>query len=412
MSLLSESAPFPCSITKPYEFGNLDRSATTPSRMFGHKKAVLPPPFSALRVLAIFGILVVTVACCSVAVFHAAPTTRGAEAHRLIVAGQGIETAAFPVHKPLPLPLQRARDWPFGWYFGCHSDRQRRELCEDSVVNAGRPQAVDVMGDDKYKFTSTRVTVRGRGLAYAREALKHSIRAFDSSTRITTVRDLSGCFDALTSKWTRGLELSALDSSTSLITAATAKLEVKVCQSKDNLWWFFKNIGKANSGNVTAAKWREGMATVLTHDVPRVSLQKQLAYPYSDGFVDYRTFLNKMRNRTVIEGLKNTKMGWEKQMVLAVLFVLAVTCWTRMSRLKGFGRTFFSIHKTSPDVQCFLRGLILVLALTIGASAQAVSRSQLDALISAEDWSAVEAADTSSITDMSSLFYESPFSMI
>jgi len=117
---------------------------------------------------------------------------------------------------------------------------------------------------------------------------------------------------------------------------AMAKLEVKICQNKDDLWWFFKNIDKANTGKVTAAKWREGMTAVLKLDVPWFSLQKQLADPDDDGFVDYRAFLDKMRNKAMIEGLKNTEKGWEKQMVVKLYEAILRADFTLKETLEEF----------------------------------------------------------------------------
>mmetsp|Transcript_36929 Transcript_36929/g.86929 ORF Transcript_36929/g.86929 Transcript_36929/m.86929 type:complete len:933 (+) Transcript_36929:129-2927(+) len=117
---------------------------------------------------------------------------------------------------------------------------------------------------------------------------------------------------------------------------AMTKLEVKICQNKDDLWWYFKNIDKANTGKVTAAKWREGMSAVLKLDVPWFSLQKQLADPDAAGNVDYRNFLDRMRNKGMVEGLKNTNNGWEKQMVVKLYEAILRADFTLKETLAEF----------------------------------------------------------------------------
>ncbi|KAJ1494247.1 Metallo-dependent phosphatase-like protein, partial [Baffinella frigidus] len=95
-----------------------------------------------------------------------------------------------------------------------------------------------------------------------------------------------------------------------------AKLEVKICQHKDGLWWYWKNEDHENTGMISAAKWREGMTSQLNLDVPWFSLQKELANPDDNGNVNYHAFLERVRNSAMSEGLKNTTAGWEKLMVV------------------------------------------------------------------------------------------------
>ena len=84
-----------------------------------------------------------------------------------------------------------------------------------------------------------------------------------------------------------------------------AKLEQKICQYKDDLWWFFKELDMDNSGLITVAKWREAMQSTLNLEIPWQSLQDELARPDAQGVVNYRQFLHRIRNNALAEGLKN-----------------------------------------------------------------------------------------------------------
>ena len=97
-----------------------------------------------------------------------------------------------------------------------------------------------------------------------------------------------------------------------------AKLEQKICQHKDELWWFWKESDVDDSGLITVAKWRQGMTTMLHLDIPWQSLEDELARPDDKGVVDYRQFLDRIRNNAMAEGLKSVDGGWEKQMVVKV----------------------------------------------------------------------------------------------
>jgi len=118
--------------------------------------------------------------------------------------------------------------------------------------------------------------------------------------------------------WKRGNNAQVdLDKSREQMQAdVIAKLEVKICQHRDQLWWFWKNEDMDNTGLISAAKWREGMTTQLNLDVPWFSLQRELAMPDENGNIDYRAFLQRVRNSALYEGLKNTSAGWEKLVVV------------------------------------------------------------------------------------------------
>ena len=97
-----------------------------------------------------------------------------------------------------------------------------------------------------------------------------------------------------------------------------AKLEQKICQHKDELWWFWKESDVDDTGLIPVARWRQGMTTMLQLEIPWQSLEEELARPDDKGVVDYRQFLHRIRNNAMAEGLKSVDGGWEKQMVVKV----------------------------------------------------------------------------------------------
>eukprot|EP00960_Hanusia_phi_P028054 747179-Hanusia_phi.AAC.4 len=97
-----------------------------------------------------------------------------------------------------------------------------------------------------------------------------------------------------------------------------SKLEVKICQYKDELWWYWKRIDENGSGMIPAAKWREGMTNTLKLEIPWFSLQNELARPNQNGEVDYRDFLNRIRNKAIMTGLKKVDNSWEKQILVTL----------------------------------------------------------------------------------------------
>jgi len=97
-----------------------------------------------------------------------------------------------------------------------------------------------------------------------------------------------------------------------------SKLEVKICQYKDELWWYWKRIDENGTGMIPAAKWREGMTNTLKLEIPWFSLQNELARPNQNGEVDYRDFLNRIRNKAIMTGLKKVDNSWEKQILVTL----------------------------------------------------------------------------------------------
>jgi hypothetical protein len=80
-----------------------------------------------------------------------------------------------------------------------------------------------------------------------------------------------------------------------------AKLEQKICQHKDELWWFWKESDVDDTGCIPVGRWRQGMSTMLHLDIPWHSLEDELARPDADGIVDYRDFLHRIRNNAMAQ---------------------------------------------------------------------------------------------------------------
>ena len=74
-----------------------------------------------------------------------------------------------------------------------------------------------------------------------------------------------------------------------------AKLETMVVKHKDDLWWYWTHLDPENTTKVSAALWRQGMASCLQLDLPWFSLQKHLVSVDSDGNVCYKDFLERCR---------------------------------------------------------------------------------------------------------------------
>eukprot|EP00961_Rhodomonas_salina_P141276 1902014-Rhodomonas_salina.1 len=67
-----------------------------------------------------------------------------------------------------------------------------------------------------------------------------------------------------------------------------AKLEAKVVQHKDDLWWYWAQVDPEGTGKVSSSLWRQGMAAALQLELPWFSLQKQLVETDADGNVNYK----------------------------------------------------------------------------------------------------------------------------
>ena len=91
------------------------------------------------------------------------------------------------------------------------------------------------------------------------------------------------------------------------------KLKQKICQHKDDLWWYWMQIDTKSTGLVPAAIWRQGMASALQLELPWFNIQKSMVQVDSDGMVNYKQFLDSVTLDLEVAGLES---GWENQMVL------------------------------------------------------------------------------------------------
>ena len=94
------------------------------------------------------------------------------------------------------------------------------------------------------------------------------------------------------------------------------KLRERIALAKDDLWWYWSQLDRSDTGKVSAAVWRQGMISGLQLDLPWFSLQKDLVEVDEDGYVDYKDFLN--RSRVVVDAqaaLPAMHEGWEREIV-------------------------------------------------------------------------------------------------
>lgn len=70
------------------------------------------------------------------------------------------------------------------------------------------------------------------------------------------------------------------------------KLKQKICQHKDDLWWYWMQIDTQSTGLVPAAIWRQGMASALQLELPWFNIQKTMVKVDEDGMINYKEFLD------------------------------------------------------------------------------------------------------------------------
>jgi len=92
-----------------------------------------------------------------------------------------------------------------------------------------------------------------------------------------------------------------------------SKIEQCVVRHKDDLWWYWTQVDPTGTGLVPAAVWRNGMSSCLQLDLPWFSLQKSLVDVDSEGKVNYKQFLERLRPN--VEENKAFEPGWEYKMV-------------------------------------------------------------------------------------------------
>jgi protein phosphatase len=91
------------------------------------------------------------------------------------------------------------------------------------------------------------------------------------------------------------------------------KLRQKIVQHKDDLWWYWMQLDEKGTGKITAAHWRQGMASALQLDLPWFRLQKSMCSFDDDGLLDYKAFLDQSKpDWDTPSGLED---GWEHKIV-------------------------------------------------------------------------------------------------
>lgn len=106
----------------------------------------------------------------------------------------------------------------------------------------------------------------------------------------------------------------------------------RICLNKADLFWFFSNADKENSGFVSKLMWAEGMRTVLAPlDLPYMSLAKDLVEMDEEGRINYSTFLDRYR----IE-MRPEDSEWQTGMVERVCRKLWEVCSSLEEAYKMF----------------------------------------------------------------------------